>query len=78
MSSGRGWDDYCRLFILGGKGNTEDEFRDVFGKYGMVKDVWILKDRHSNQDKGMCKCVLSTERQNRITTRRYICCYCTH
>ena len=41
-----------RLFILGGKGKDEETFRELFGKYGEVKDVWILKDRRTNEDKG--------------------------
>ena len=45
-----------RLFILGGKGANEEEFREVFGKFGEIKDVWILKDRRTNEDKGEWQC----------------------
>ncbi len=46
-----------RLFILGGKGASEEEFRECFGKFGQIKDVWIVKDRRTNEDKGgFCVC----------------------
>ncbi len=41
-----------RLFILGGKNATEDEFRDCFSKYGSVQDIWIVKDKRSGEPKG--------------------------
>ncbi|KAK3587925.1 hypothetical protein CHS0354_014444 [Potamilus streckersoni] len=43
----------CRLFILVGKGIKEDAFREAFGKYGKIEDVWVVKDRRSNEDKGV-------------------------
>ena len=41
-----------RLFILGGKEASEDEFRDAFSKYGTVSDVWIVKNRQNGENKG--------------------------
>ncbi len=57
-----------RLFILGGKGTSEEEFREVFSEYGEVKDVWIVRDKRTNEDKGegaampacLSRCALST------------------
>jgi len=34
-----------RIFIVCGKNITEDEFRECFGAYGTVEEVWVLKDR---------------------------------
>ena len=43
---------HTRLFILGGKGIPEDDLREAFGTYGTVKDVWIVKNKQTNEDKG--------------------------
>uniref|UniRef100_A0A0B7B125 RRM domain-containing protein n=1 Tax=Arion vulgaris TaxID=1028688 RepID=A0A0B7B125_9EUPU len=52
---GRGLDDppNSRLFILCQKGTTEQEFRDSFEKYGTIEDVWIIKDKRTNEDRGI-------------------------
>ncbi|XP_048754378.1 RNA-binding protein 45-like isoform X2 [Ostrea edulis] len=42
-----------RLFILCGKGITEESFKEAFEKYGTVEDIWIVKDRKTNEDKGV-------------------------
>ncbi|XP_052683190.1 RNA-binding protein 45-like [Crassostrea angulata] len=42
-----------RLFILCGKGIREDTFRDAFGKFGTVEDIWIVKDRRTMEEKGV-------------------------
>ena len=41
-----------RIFIICGKGVKEDVFKSSFEKFGTVQDVWIVKDRHTNEDKG--------------------------
>ena len=43
---------HTRLFILGGKGISEEEFRETFGSYGTIKDVWVVKDKVTNEDRG--------------------------
>ena len=43
---------YNRLFILGGAELTEDEWRDTFGEFGAIEDVWIVTDRRTNENKG--------------------------
>lgn len=43
---------YTRLFILGGKGCSEEQLREAFEVYGNVKNIWIVKDRATNQEKG--------------------------
>ena len=42
----------CRLFILAGKKIDETAFRDAFGKYGSIEDLWVVKDRRTMEDKG--------------------------
>lgn len=42
-----------RIFILSSKGIADSEYRDAFAKFGEIKDVWIVKDRHTNEDKGI-------------------------
>ena len=41
-----------RLFILCQKGVSEKEFRDRFGEYGKIEDIWIVKDKRTNEDRG--------------------------
>lgn len=41
-----------RLFILCGKGIREETFKDAFEKFGTVEDIWIVKDRRTNEEKG--------------------------
>ncbi|KAK0044947.1 RNA-binding protein 45-like [Biomphalaria glabrata] len=51
----RGLDDppNSRLFILCQKGTTEQEFRDAFDKFGTIEDIWIIKDKRTNEDRGI-------------------------
>lgn len=54
-----------RLFVIHGKtvenrDLTEDTFKEAFGKYGTVEDVWILKARGNKttgQLKGNARCL---------------------
>ena len=45
-------ESYNRIFILGAKNCTEDSLRDVFAKFGTVKDVYFVKDRRTEERKG--------------------------
>jgi len=47
-------ESYNRIFILGAKNCTEDSLRDVFSKYGVVLDVYFVKDRRTDERKGSC------------------------
>ena len=42
----------CRLFILAGKGMKEELFREKFEQFGKIEDLWIVKDKRTNDDKG--------------------------
>ena len=41
-----------RLFILCQKGISEKEFQEKFAEYGKVDDIWIVKDKRTNEDRG--------------------------
>lgn len=42
-----------RLFIVCGKNITEDQFREAFGVFGSIEEVWVLKDRVTQEPKGV-------------------------
>ncbi|XP_060596435.1 RNA-binding protein 45-like isoform X2 [Ruditapes philippinarum] len=42
-----------RLFVLAGKGVNEEVFREKFEQYGKIEDLWIVKDKRTNEDKGV-------------------------
>lgn len=44
-----------RIFVLYDKNHTisENEFKDMFGKFGSVKNIYIVKDRNSDIVKGI-------------------------
>ncbi|XP_014676357.1 PREDICTED: RNA-binding protein 45-like [Priapulus caudatus] len=43
-----------RLFIVCSRDSKEEEFREIFEKYGKVEDIWIVRDKHSGEPKGVC------------------------
>ena len=45
---------FNRLFVLGGKGIGEEMWREAFEQHGQVKDIWIVRDRRSGEEKGIC------------------------
>ena len=54
-STGGKYDDppNSRLFIVCGKQITEDQFKEAFGAYGNIEEVWVLKDRVTGEPKGV-------------------------
>ncbi|XP_066975232.1 RNA-binding protein 45 isoform X1 [Macrobrachium rosenbergii] len=44
---------HSRLFIVCGKSITEDDFRESFSKYGTIEEIWVVKDRTSEEPKGV-------------------------
>ncbi|GAB1600983.1 RNA-binding protein 45-like [Argonauta hians] len=42
-----------RLFIISGKGITEEEYDKCFSKFGSIQDIWIIRDRQTNDEKGI-------------------------
>ena len=41
-----------RIFIIGGRGHTEDELRTTFDRFGDIIDVYLVKDRTTKEPKG--------------------------
>lgn len=62
-SQGGKYDDppNSRLFIVCGKQITEEQFRESFGLYGKIEEVWVLKDRVTGEPKGDLRQVLQDE-----------------
>ncbi|KAK7075163.1 RNA-binding protein 45 [Halocaridina rubra] len=44
---------HSRLFIVCGKSITEEDFRESFSKYGTIDEIWVVKDRTSEEPKGV-------------------------
>ncbi|VDI41526.1 Hypothetical predicted protein [Mytilus galloprovincialis] len=42
-----------RLFILCSKQATEEMFQKEFERYGGIEDIWVVKDKRSNENKGV-------------------------
>ena len=34
-----------RLFIVCGKSITEEDFKEAFEPYGVIEEIWVLKDK---------------------------------
>ena len=44
---------YNRLFILGGKGCAEDEWRSAFEPFGNITHIQVVTDRKTGEQKGI-------------------------
>jgi len=44
----------CRLFIIGGRDLSEDDLRGAFGEYGTIKELWVVKDKKTGENKDVC------------------------
>jgi hypothetical protein len=42
-----------RLFIVCGKSITEDDFKESFEPYGIIEEIWVLRDKVTNEPKGV-------------------------
>lgn len=42
-----------RLFIICSKSHTEEEFREAFKEFGNIEDIWVVKDKHTQENKGI-------------------------
>ena len=42
-----------RLFIVCGKSITEEDFKESFEPYGIIEEIWVLKDKVTNEPKGV-------------------------
>ncbi|CAL4060920.1 unnamed protein product, partial [Meganyctiphanes norvegica] len=44
---------HSRLFIVCGKSITEEDFRESFSKHGTIEEIWVVKDRNTEEPKGV-------------------------
>ncbi|XP_037933244.1 RNA-binding protein 45-like isoform X1 [Teleopsis dalmanni] len=42
-----------RLFIICNKSHNEDDFREAFSQFGEIEDIWIVKNKHTHENKGI-------------------------
>ncbi|XP_023291622.2 RNA-binding protein 45 [Lucilia cuprina] len=42
-----------RLFIICNKAHTEEDFREAFSPFGEIEDIWVVKDKHTGDNKGI-------------------------
>ena len=45
---------FSRVFIVCSKNMKDDEIKDAFAIYGMIEDIWMVKDRMTKENKGIC------------------------
>lgn len=41
-----------RLFVISHKSLDEHDLRKAFEKFGKIEDVWVVRDRHTGENKG--------------------------
>ncbi|MEE6489763.1 hypothetical protein FKM82_015673 [Ascaphus truei] len=42
-----------RVFLVVSKSVSEDAIRDRFSEYGDIQDIWVVKDKHTKESKGI-------------------------
>ena len=45
---------FSRVFIVCSKLHREEDINAAFSQYGTVEDVWMVKDRMTKENKGIC------------------------
>ena len=45
---------FSRVFVVCSKTHKEEDVKSVFQRYGAVEDVWMVKDRVTKENKGIC------------------------
>ena len=45
---------FSRVFVVCSKEHKDEEIRQAFEQYGTVEDVWMVKDRMTKENKGIC------------------------
>ena len=60
-------ENYNRIFILGGRDCSDDDLRTLFEKFGEVRDIHIIRDKNTNENKGLvCSVSLFHDNTDRI------------
>lgn len=47
---------YSKLFVLHGKNTSKTDLQEAFEKYGQIQDIWMVRDRESQELKGILNC----------------------
>lgn len=45
---------FSRVFVVCSKSMKEEEIQESFSTYGTIDDVWMVKDRMTKENKGIC------------------------
>ena len=45
---------FSRVFVVCSKTMKEEEIQEAFSVYGTIDDVWMVKDRMTKENKGIC------------------------
>ena len=44
---------FSRVFVVCSKSHSSDDLKTAFEQYGTVKDVWVVKDKHTKENRGV-------------------------
>lgn len=44
---------FSRVFVVCSKSHSSDDIKTAFEKYGTVEDVWVVKDKHTKESRGV-------------------------
>ncbi len=45
---------FSRVFVVCSRNHKEEDIRAAFQPYGNLEDVWMVKDRMTKENKGIC------------------------
>lgn len=45
---------FSRVFVVCSKGMKEEEVQEAFAVFGPIEDIWMVKDRMTKENKGIC------------------------
>lgn len=45
---------FSRVFVVCSRNHKEDDIRAAFQQFGVLEDVWMVKDRMTKENKGIC------------------------
>ena len=45
---------FSRVFVVCSRGHKEEEIQTAFQQFGQIEDVWMVKDRMTKENKGIC------------------------
>ena len=45
---------FSRVFVVCSRSHREEDVSAAFSQYGAVEDVWMVKDRMTKENKGIC------------------------